>query len=455
MKRYNKHIKTGYKFLPLIPVNWDLKLGLSCFEENKKKNTELVEKLLLQFKYGTIVRKANQEIKKDDELTFAKYTVVEPNDIILNGLNLNYDFVSQRVGIVKEKGAITSAYLALRCRNLYNPFYANYMLKALDSQKIFHGMGSGVRLTLGYPEFSRIQFPVPPRNEQDQIVRYLDWQISKINHMIHGLQKQIKLLEERKVTLINNAVTKGIDPTVPVQNIPGCWMGNIPAHWKMIPSKRVFVEGKERRRDEDVSATASQKYGIISQEEYMRREGRRIVVANQGLDNWKHVDPGNFVISLRSFQGGIELCEITGCVTWHYVVLLPQEMVCTQYFKWLLKSKSYIKALQGTSEFIRDGQDLRYSNFVKVDLPLIPLEEQKAIADYINVEVAKIDNVLPSFQKEIDLLREYRTRLISDVVTGQIDVRDVVIPEYIPEDDTEIDVADTPDNTEEVAEDAE
>ena len=79
----------------------------------------------------------------------------------------------------------------------------------------------------------------------------------------------------------------------------------------------------------------------------------------------------------------------------------------------------------------------------------------RAIADYINVEVAKIDNVLPSFQKEIDLLIEYRTRLISDVVTGQIDVRDVVIPEYIPEDDTEIDVADTPDNTEEVAEDAE
>lgn len=130
-------------------------------------------------------------------------------------------------------------------------------------------------------------------------------------------------------------------------------------------------------------------------------------------------------------------------------------MVCTQYFKWLLKSKSYIKALQGTSEFIRDGQDLRYSNFVKVDLPLIPLEEQKAIADYINVEVAKIDSVLPSFQKEIDLLREYRTRLISDVVTGQIDVRDVVIPKYIREDDTEIDVADTPDDTEEVAEDAE
>lgn len=455
MKRYDEYIETGYKFLPQLPSGWDLKLGRSCFEENKKKNSDLQERLLLQFKYGTIIRKASQEIKKDDEIVLAKYTVVEPNDIMLNGLNLNYDFVSQRVGIVEEKGTITSAYLALRCRDLYNPFYANYMLKALDSQKIFHGMGSGVRLTLGYPEFSRIQFPVPSCDEQDQIVRYLDWRVSKINHLIHGYQKQIKLLEERKITLIDNAVTKGINPGTPMQNISGCWMGNIPAHWRMIPSKRVFVEGKERRREGDVSATASQKYGIISQEEYMRRENRRIVVANQGLDDWKHVEPGNFVISLRSFQGGIELCEITGCVTWHYIVLLPQEMVCTQYFKWLLKSKSYIKALQGTSEFIRDGQDLRYSNFVKVDLPLIPLDEQKAIAEYITAEVAKIDNALPTFQKEIELLREYRTRLISDVVTGQIDVRDVVIPEYTPEEDTEIDTDDAGEDMEEVAEDAE
>lgn len=455
MKRYAEYIETGYKFLPELPSGWELKLGRSCFEKNKKKNTDLVEKLLLQFNYGTIIRKSNQEIKKDDEAVFAKYTVVEPNDIMLNGLNLNYDFVSQRVGIVEEKGIITSAYLALRCRNLYNPQYANYALKALDSKKIFHGMGSGVRLTFGYPEFSKIQFPVPPREEQDQIVRYLDWQVSKINHLIHSYQKQIKLLEERKVALIDHAVTKGIDSKAPMKSISGNWMGVIPAHWRMIPSKRVFVEGKERRRNGDISATASQKYGIISQEEYMRRENRRIVVANQGLDDWKHVEPGNFVISLRSFQGGIELCEITGCVTWHYIVLLPQEMVCTQYFKWLLKSKSYIKALQGTSEFIRDGQDLRYSNFVKVDLPLIPMDEQIEIAEYITAEVAKIDNALPTFQKEIELLREYRTRLISDVVTGKIDVRDVVIPDYTPEDDTEVDTDDNGGDAEEVAEDAE
>ena len=454
MRKYEKYKDIGLPWYPHgIPSHWNIMRHKNVLAEHKElveKNEKQYTLLSLTLK-GVIIRDLSEgkgKFAKD----YDKYVVVDPGDFIF--CLFDVDETPRTVGLSKHHGMITGAYDVFKPHDINSEYFYYYYL-SLDNAKALKPLYSGLRKVIPFPSFMAIKFPVPPRREQDQIVRYLDWQISKINHMIHGLQKQIKLLEERKVTLINNAVTKGIDPTVPVQNIPSCWMGSIPAHWKMIPSKRVFVEGKERRRDGDVSATASQKYGIISQEEYMRREGRRIVVANQGLDNWKHVDPGNFVISLRSFQGGIELCEITGCVTWHYVVLLPQEMVCTQYFKWLLKSKSYIKALQGTSEFIRDGQDLRYSNFVKVDLPLIPLEEQKAIADYINVEVAKIDNVLPSLQKEIDLLREYRTRLISDVVTGQIDVRDVVIPKYIREDDTEIDVADTPDDTEEVAEDAE
>lgn len=451
MRRYEKYkSSTEAVWYDSIPVNWVSTKMRKVFSERREKVSDKDYPPLSVGKMG-VVPQLDTAVKTDNGdnrklIRKGDFAINSRSDRRGSGGMSNYD------------GSASLIITVLKPHHELNVNFYHYLLRNHYFSEEFYRNGKGLvsdLWTTKWEEMRNIYIPVPPREEQDQIVRYLDWQISKINHMIHGFQKQIKLLEERKVTLINNAVTKGIDPTVPVQNIPGCWMGNIPAHWKMIPSKRVFVEGKERRRDEDVSATASQKYGIISQEEYMRREGRRIVVANQGLDNWKHVDPGNFVISLRSFQGGIELCEITGCVTWHYVVLLPQEMVCTQYFKWLLKSKSYIKALQGTSEFIRDGQDLRYSNFVKVDLPLIPLEEQKAIADYINVEVAKIDNVLPSFQKEIDLLREYRTRLISDVVTGQIDVRDVVIPEYIPEDDTEIDVADTPDNTEEVAEDAE
>ena len=451
MKKYDKYKQAEEAvWYDSIPISWTSTKMREVFSERREKVSDKDYPPLSVGKMG-VVPQLDTAVKTDNGdnrklIRKGDFAINSRSDRKGSGGMSNYD------------GSASLIITVLKPHHELNVNFYHYLLRNHYFSEEFYRNGKGLvsdLWTTKWEEMRNIYIPIPPRDEQDHIVRYLDWQISRINHLIHGYQKQIKLLEERKITLIDNAVTKGINPDTPMQNVSGCWMGNIPAHWRMIPSKRVFVEGKERRREGDVSTTASQKYGIISQEEYMRRENRRIVVANQGLDDWKHVEPGNFVISLRSFQGGIELCEITGCVTWHYIVLLPQEMVCTQYFKWLLKSKSYIKALQGTSEFIRDGQDLRYSNFVKVDLPLIPLDEQKAIAEYITAEVAKIDNALPTFQKEIELLREYRTRLISDVVTGQIDVRDVVIPEYTPEEDTEIDTDDAGEDMEEVAEDAE
>lgn len=451
MKKYDKYKQAEEAvWYDSIPISWTSTKMREVFSERREKVSDKDYPPLSVGKMG-VVPQLDTAVKTDNGdnrklIRKGDFAINSRSDRKGSGGMSNYD------------GSASLIITVLKPHHELNVNFYHYLLRNHYFSEEFYRNGKGLvsdLWTTKWEEMRNIYIPIPSRDEQDQIVRYLDWQVSKINHLIHSYQKQIKLLEERKVALIDHAVTKGIDSKAPMKSISGNWMGAIPAHWRMIPSKRVFVEGKERRRNGDISATASQKYGIISQEEYMSRENRRIVVANQGLDDWKHVEPGNFVISLRSFQGGIELCEITGCVTWHYIVLLPQEMVCTQYFKWLLKSKSYIKALQGTSEFIRDGQDLRYSNFVKVDLPLISMDEQIEIAEYITAEVAKIDNALPTFQKEIELLREYRTRLISDVVTGKIDVRDVVIPDYTPEDDTEIDTDDNGGDAEEVAEDAE
>ena len=341
-------------------------------------------------------------------------------------------------GISQYDGSASLIITVLKPHRSLNGRFYHYLLRGHYFAEEFYRNGHGLvsdLWTTKWDEMRNIYIPVPPREEQDQIVRYLDWQVSKINKLIHGYQRQIKLLEERRQTVIDRAVTKGVRQGRQMHSIQSNWMGGIPSDWKMSPSKRLFLESKERKHPDDKPATASQKYGIILQEDYMKSENKRIVIATQGLDDWKHVEPDNFVISLRSFQGGIERSEIFGCVTWHYIVLLPQKYVVPRYFKWLLKSKSYIKALQGTSEFIRDGQDLRYSNFVKVDLPLIPASEQEEIADYIEQETAKIDRAIPVLEKEIELLKEYRTRLISDVVTGQMDVRNVELPEYTPEED--------------------
>ena len=204
-----------------------------------------------------------------------------------------------------------------------------------------------------------------------QIVRFLDWRISTINKLIASKKQEIKLLRERREAEINEAVTRGVrKQTLKKSGLN--WLPLIPESWSTIPAKALFSHVSELRHDGDEMLAATQKYGMISQKQYMELEGRRIVLATDNLDKWLHVEPDEFIISLRSFQGGLELCTITGCVTWHYVVLKPNEKVYVPYYRWLFKSAAYIGALQRTSDFIRDGQDLRYSNFVKVRLMDIP-----------------------------------------------------------------------------------
>lgn len=433
--RYEKYKKSISPFLEEIPFHWkETYLSHAYSLSSDTGHTE--EQLLSVFLDKGVVSYSStdqKQVHKPSE-DMSKYQLVNPGDFVIN----NQQAWRGSVGISRYKGIVSPAYYIWRPRKDNNPYYMNYLFRDhyIIDQFVLASKGVGsIQRQVYVPYMKRIILSIPPREEQNQIVRYLDWQVSKINKLIHGYQRQIKLLEERRQTVTDRAVTKGVRHGRQMQSMQANWMGDIPADWKMIPSKRLFLESKERKHPDDKPATASQKYGIILQEDYMKSENKRIVIATQGLDDWKHVEPDNFVISLRSFQGGIERSEIFGCVTWHYIVLLPQKYVVPRYFKWLLKSKSYIKALQGTSEFIRDGQDLRYSNFVKVDLPLIPTSEQEEIADYIEQETAKIDRAVPVLEKEIELLKEYCTRLISDVVTGQMDVRNVEVPEYTPEED--------------------
>lgn len=154
----------------------------------------------------------------------------------------------------------------------------------------------------------------------------------------------------------------------------------------------------------------------------MEREGTSIVLANKGLEDWKHVEPYDFIISLRSFQGGLEMSEVTGCITWHYIVLKPSRPICHRYYKWLFKSAQYINALQGTCNFIRDGQDLRFSNFAQVPLFVPPMEEQEAIADYLDQKTVAIDAAIEEKTAQLTTLEEYKKSLIFEYVTGKKEV---------------------------------
>ncbi len=156
---------------------------------------------------GTIVSKEENLDEEEYREVYEKYTIVEQNDIMINGLNLNYDLKSMRVAIVPNKGIITSAYVVLRPYKGVNAHFFNYLFKAFDYRKFFHGMGKGVRLTLSFNELRTFAIPIPSKDEQEQIVAYLDEKCSKIDAIVEKIDTQVERLKELKRSLINEVVT--------------------------------------------------------------------------------------------------------------------------------------------------------------------------------------------------------------------------------------------------------
>lgn len=196
------------------------------------------------------------------------------------------------------------------------------------------------------------------------------------------------------------------------------WLHGLPPHWEVVSSKKLFSARKELARDHDQQLAATQAYGVISQKEFERRAGRQVVQITQNLDKRRHVEKNDFVISMRSFQGGLERAWDTGCIRSSYVVLRPNSQVDASFFQYLFKSYHYIQALQTTSGFIRDGQDLNMSNFALVDLPLPPLDEQMLLARYLNWHGTQTTKLIRAKQSQLKLVAEEREALTHDVVSS-------------------------------------
>lgn len=200
---------SGIEWVGNIPVHWDTIPIRYLFAECRLKNILNQEKTALKFTYGTIIKKANFDSDSDEYVanTMTNYTVVYPGTIMINGLNLNYDFVSQRVGLVKDRGAITSAYLAIVPGSRVVSEYANYQLKSWDYAKAFHNMGTGVRKTLDFSELGKKYFVTPSIEEQSKIVAFLDSKCKEIEAIIASKKQQLTVIDSYKKSLIYEYVT--------------------------------------------------------------------------------------------------------------------------------------------------------------------------------------------------------------------------------------------------------
>lgn len=415
---------SGIEWIGEIPNSWTVRRGKTLFVNTKYipgKLSSNYDRLSLTLK-GVLPR------KKDDSdglqpKDFDTYQLLRENELVFKLIDLQ-NVSTSRVGLAHATGLVSPAYIVLHANEEILPAFAEKFYLMMWYREIFNSLGdNGVRSSLNVSDLLNIPVCYPKMEEQIFLTNYLDTKCSEIDATAEDIQKEISLLEEYKKSVITEAVTKGLNPHAEMKDSGVKWIGKIPINWQAVNPRWLFAQRKDRAKKGMEQYTASQKYGVISQKDYMNRIGGSIVTVQKDFDILKMVCEGDFVIHMRSFQGGLEYSEHTGSISSAYVMLIPQKNTgeC-RYFKWLFKSASYINALQSTSNLIRDGQAMRYSNFIQIIIPYPPLDEQQQIADFLDTKCSEIDAIIADKKRQRGILAEYKKSLIYEYVTGKKEV---------------------------------
>lgn len=406
-----------------IPSTWKITKFKNLFCLRSTKNTGNRELLSVYLDKGVISYSDSDgmQVHKPSE-SLAAYQNVEIGDFVLN----NQQAWRGSVGVSKYRGIISPAYFVYSMTDECYAPYMNYLLR--DSSMVHQyelasrGVGT-IQRNLFAPWLKNRIVLIPPIYEQKEIAIFLDSQCSEIDAISADIQKEIEILEQYKRSVITEAVTKGLNPDAEMKDSGVAWCPQIPSHWQYSNPKGLFGLRTDRAFRDDRQLTASQEYGIVYQDEYMEKTGNKVVTVTKDFSILKHVEPDDFVISMRSFQGGLEYSDKRGCISSAYVMLIPnKEFVYAPFYRWFFKSSKYINALQSTSNLVRDGQAMRYANFVKVPLFIVPIEEQKAIASYLDEKIEKVNSILAEKKKQLEILSNYKKSLIYEYVTGKKEV---------------------------------
>ena len=418
-----------------IPGHWKLVPGRACFRKKRVPNTSLRETTVLSLSYGHIVVKSPGTLHGLVPESFETYQIVDPTDTIVRVTDLQNDQSSLRFAICRNRGIITSAYLCLMADNSIDPEYGYLLLHSYDLKKIFYGLGSGLRQNLDWNDFKYLPCLVPPMSEQSTIVRFLDHADRRIQRYIRAKQKLIALLEEQKQAIIHQAVTGQIDvrtgePYAVYRRSGLKWLGEFPAHWQFIALRRrwrvidckhltvPFVEdGIPLASVREVQSfelnlwkskrTTPDWYGKLIEGEREPRRGDLILCRNVV------VGAAALVTTQDRFAMGQDVCLIRSS---------------TENQRWL-NYFLHSKVMSDQLALILVGSTFNRVNVADIKGLLItvpPKPEQDRIASFLEDGLSKIDAAIRSYHREQDLLREYRTRLIADVVTGKLDVRSAV-----------------------------
>ena len=429
MERYGEYKDSGIKWLGDIPSHWECVRVKALFQNIREKNNPIQteERLSLSIDKGVTLyseKTTNLDRFKED---CSQYLLAHEDDIVLNSMNM----IVGAVGKSKYFGCVSPAYYVIRLRDTSNQIgYYSQLLNIQKIRDVYRIMGKGImaidrgdgkvntcRLKVPYDSFGSIKIPVPPISEQSAIVMFLENKCALIDKAVFNKQKQIELLAEMKDRIIADAVTHGLNHDSQVKDSGIFWIKEIPSHWKV---RRLghFLNKQDRPRPKDAELLV-----CTNKAKVIKRGDSKMGLVADSEDVYQGVRQGDLLIhGMDTWHGAIAVSDYDGMCT-------PVVHVCTsnedvRFVSLYLRFMATMKVFKLISNGVRQNtSDFRsWAKVSVIPCPLPPLSEQIAIVSHIEKKCECIETLTIKLQHEIDSIKEYKQRLISDVVTGQIKV---------------------------------
>lgn len=433
MQQYEKYKDSGVDWIGQIPEHWEVRKIKHLFSEKSSlyidgdwiESKDISSDEVYYFTTGNIqeLKFKNTNYTHISESTFKKLncTEIKEGDLLVSRLNLPLGRTCFAPAFDK-KAIVAVDVVIFRCDSTYNRGYLLYLMNSsnyfLNNENEARGaiMKRISRSLLGH-----VKIPIPSISEQQSISIFLDDKTAKIDQTIILKQKEIELLKERRQILIQKAVTKGLDDNVKMKDSAVKWIGEIPEHWVVVKNKTIFKESK-KSGEENLPLLSVSIHSGISDNELSDEENIRGKMKIEDKSNYKLVFKGDIVYNMmRAWQGAIGSVTVKGLVSPAYVVATPNSKVFSKFFEYQYRTTILIEQMNQYSKGITDFRKrLYWEEFKQIFTILPPFEEQVSIVNYIDEIEIKISKAISIKQQEIERLKEYKTVLIDNVVTGKV-----------------------------------
>jgi len=427
MKRYDSYKDSEIYFLPKLPSNWKIRKGKYLFnEENRPVRSD--DEIVTCFRDGQVTLRKNRRTEGfTNSLKEIGYQGVRKGDLVIH----NMDAFAGAIGISDSDGKATPVYACCTPKSEeVSQYYYCYLLRYLARNGFILSLAKGIRersTDFRFNDFKELYLPVPTRKEQDAIVTYLDSATSKIDEAIAQQQKMIDLLNERKQIIINNAVSKGLDPNVKMKPSGIDWIGDINENWDLYKLKHLLKSNlmygaNESAESDDLSLPRYIRITDIDEDGNLRPDTFKSLSREKAAPYL--LNRGDVLFARSGATAGKSYLfdeDLEACFAGYLIKASLKESLQPKFLAYYTKSGIYDNwknsiFIQATIPNI--GAD-KYANLM---IPLPSMKEQIIIIQQLDIETEKLNNIIRACKKQISLLQERKQIIINDVVTGKVKV---------------------------------